>query len=189
MNNPVRLAAPNDIAVAAETLAAAFLDYPWTRYVIPEAGYASRLHALQELYLGHALKHGIVAVTHDLSGVAALLPSEAPEPEPLVIEQILALHGDRFDRLSAEKSGEQDSSSWSLETLGVHPGSQGQGFGGLLIQFVLDEARLRGAQAMYLETSDDRNVHLYDLFGFKVIHQTEPSDGPPVWAMRAKLLQ
>lgn len=63
----IRRARPEDIDAAAETLAAAFQDYPWTRYVIPAQYYETRLLTLQRKYLEHALKHGIVAVEQGLS--------------------------------------------------------------------------------------------------------------------------
>lgn len=63
MNIPSRLATGEDLTTAADVLAAAFHDYPWTRHVIPEEGYAQRLREIQYLYLSHALDQGFVAVT------------------------------------------------------------------------------------------------------------------------------
>ncbi|UNX55441.1 hypothetical protein MF406_04015 [Georgenia sp. TF02-10] len=72
------------------------MHYPWMRYVVPEADFTHRLRQLQLLYLGHAHEHGVVGVTEHLAGVVALLPPDAPEPAPEVVEQIVALHGDRI---------------------------------------------------------------------------------------------
>lgn len=95
----VRHAQPADLAAAADTLTTAFEYYPWTRYVLPERDYLARLRALQHLYLGYACEHGIVAVTGDSDGVIALLPPHAPDPAPAMVEEVVALHGERIDRL------------------------------------------------------------------------------------------
>lgn len=104
-----------DLDCAADTLADAFEDYRWTRHVLPEDDYLTRLRALQRLYPGYAHEHGIVAVTDNCGGVIALLAPDAPDPEPEMIEQVVSLHGDRIDRLghSVPQVG-----VWRLETLG-----------------------------------------------------------------------
>jgi ribosomal protein S18 acetylase RimI-like enzyme len=61
---------------------------------------------------------------------------------------------------------------WHLGPIGVHPDSQGRGVGQTLLgSFLktLDEQRLPA----YLETDVDRNVVLYEKFGFKVIAQAD----------------
>ncbi|MCT1514041.1 GNAT family N-acetyltransferase [Dietzia cercidiphylli] len=179
MSDP-RLASPDDLVPAARTLARAFADYPWTRHVIPEEGYAERLLTLQRLYLEHALRHGIVAVTEDRDGVIALLPPDAPDPDDAAIEQIVALHGDRIGRLG---DGSPPHDGWSLETVGVRPAAQGRRLGSALIVFALAEAARRGARAVRLETSDERNVRLYERHGFHVTGRRDHPDGPPVWDM------
>lgn len=179
MGDP-RLAAPDDLAPAAETLAQAFAHYPWTRHVIPEDGYAERLLTLQHLYLSHAHRHGMVAVTAGRDGVIALLPPDAPDPDDAAVEQIVALHGDRIGRLT---SGSTPNDGWTLETLGVRPAAQGRRLGSALLGFALDEAGRRGARTVGLETSDERNVRLYERHGFHVTGRRDHPEGPPVWHM------
>ena len=181
-----RLASVDDLPTCADTLAAAFEDYPWTRHVIPEEDYRGRLHDLQLLYLEHAHEHGIVALSGGGEGVIALLPPDCAEPAPEMIEQIVRLHGDRIDRL-----GHADASpgAWRLETLGVHPNSQGRGIASALLTFALAEAARRGGAAVTLETSDPRNVRLYERHGFRIDTHTSAGDGPPVWRMRAALVR
>lgn len=180
----VRHARPADLAAAADTLTAAFEHYPWTRHVLPEDDYLARLRALQHLYLGYACEHGIVAVTGDGEGVIALLPPHAPDPAPAMVEEVVALHGDRIDRLEQAPPPE---GAWRLETLGVRPERQGRGIASALIHFALSEVRARGDRAVALDTSDPRNVRLYERHGFGVTAHTDSGDGPPVWKMLASL--
>ncbi|MDX2358346.1 GNAT family N-acetyltransferase [Dietzia sp. PP-33] len=184
MTDP-RLASPDDLAPAAETLAEAFAHYPWTRHVIPEEGYADRLLTLQHLYLAHAHRHGIVAVDTGRDGVIALLPPDAPDPDDATLDQIVALHGDRIDRLA---HGSAPHDGWTLETLGVRPSAQGRRLGSALIGFGLDEAARRGARTVRLDTSDERNVRLYERHGFHVNDRSDRPGGPPVWHMEVDVL-
>lgn len=179
-----RLARPEDLDAAAETLTAAFQDYPWTQHVIPAQDYEQRLHQLQHLYLTHAKQQGIVVVTDAIEGVLALLPPDPPAPAPGVLEQILALHGERIDRLTQT---EGTPGAWRLETLGVHPESQGQGLATALLLFGLSTAVTHGAQRIELETSDPRNVGLYERHGFTVTSSTDLPGAPPVWHMENRL--
>ena len=178
----MRRATIEDLDAAADMLAEAFEGYPWTRHVLPEEGYEERLRALQLLYLRYAQAHGIVVVTDAADGVIALLPPDAPEPDDDMVEQIVALHGDRLDRLDQAPS---PSDAWRLETLGVRPASQGHGVAGALLGFALAAIAESGASEVRLETSDPRNVRLYERHGFRVVSHSEPAEGPQLWRMTA----
>lgn len=183
-----RLAGVDDLPTSAISLAAAFEHYPWTLHVIPEENYHQRLHDLQLLYLEYAHMHGIVAVVGNGEGVIALLPPDAPEPDPGMIDEIVRLHGDRIDRLDhADLPTDPPTGAWRLETLGVHPNSQGSGIASALLSFALTEAARRGGASVELDTSDPRNVRLYERHGFQTITHTDVGEGPPVWKMRANL--
>ncbi|MFC1473900.1 GNAT family N-acetyltransferase [Rhodococcus qingshengii] len=181
MNKPdIRIATTDDLILAADTLAAAFADYPWTRWVIPEESYTARLQELQHLYLQHAHRHGVVFLADDYAGVAALLPADAPMPADETMARIIDLYADRINRLSP---GEPTPGSWTLETLGVHPHKQGHGIGGRLIERAVEEVGARNAPVLALETSDLRNVRLYERHGFRISSHSAHSDGPEVWSM------
>ncbi len=180
----VRSAAEADLDPAAEVLALAFEDYAWTRWVLPEDGYEGRLRAVQRLYLGHALEHGIVLVGVDrrgtVDGVVAALPADAPPPSADVLASVVELHGDRIDRLQPSAALEHD---WSIETLGVRPDVRGRGLGGLLVRQVLGAVADHDGGTVHLQTSDERNVRLYERHGFAVVAETAPVDGPPTWTL------
>ena len=59
---------------------------------------------------------------------------------------------------------------WHVGPIGVHPELQGRGIGKALLGAFLDMADAQSTPA-YLETDVDRNVALYERFGFKVIDQ------------------
>ncbi|MFS0712533.1 GNAT family N-acetyltransferase [Microbacterium sp. 2P01SA-2] len=183
MTPRTRLAAENELDAAADALAAAFENYAWTRHVIPEDDYAWRLRELQLVYLWHAHAHGFVGITGRADGVIAVLPLDAPEPAPGVVDRVVQLHGDRLGRLGDATSEPGGPDAWRIETVGVVPARQGRGLASDLIRFALAEGARRGADRFALDTSDERNVRLYERHGFSVVSRVEPPEAPPVWSM------
>jgi ribosomal protein S18 acetylase RimI-like enzyme len=180
----IRQASTGDLPVAARTLALAFADYSWTRWTIPADDYAARLEELQALYLGHAVEHGLVFVDDDVRGVAAFLPPGAPPPADHVQARVGALHGDRVEALLAGALPPHPTPSWEFATLGVRPDARGSGLGAALIDAAVAEITARDPGGVIaLETSDDRNVRLYERHGFSVTARSSVVDAPPGYAM------
>lgn len=175
----IRPAAADDLDRAADVLAAAFDTYAWTRWTIPRDGYRDRLRELQRMYLGYALEVGVVLVDDGLRGVVALLPPQAPDPSPKFQERVAQLHGSRLAAVASAGIPPQPAVAWNLATVGVHPASQGLGLGAALVRAGLDAA----GGPVALETSDDRNVRLYERLGFSVTATTVVADGPVVHSM------
>ncbi|WP_439029541.1 GNAT family N-acetyltransferase [Gordonia terrae] len=174
-----------DLDDAASTLTAAFDAYPWTRWSIPADGYRDRLQRLQRMYLGYAVDHGVVLVTQDLSGVIAMLPPDTPEPDEQFQAEVADLHGDRLAAVARAHTPAPPEGAWNLATLGVHPESQGNGIGSALVRaglIVVDEKNPPRARVA-LETSDDRNVQIYQRAGFMVAATTPVDAGLVVHSM------
>lgn len=187
---PVRVARAGaaDLDAAAHTLAAAFDAYAWTRWSIPADDYTVRLGRLQRLYLGHALEHGIVFVggfgTDDVNGVIAILSPHAPAPSEQLQAQVAELHGARLAAIAAAQTPPFPAGVWNLATLGVHPQAQGHGLGAALIGTALAAVDAsQNAADTALETSDERNVRLYERAGFTRTATTRIQDGPTVYTM------
>lgn len=178
----LRDALPADIPAAARTLAAAFDDYPWTRWSIPEDRHAERLEELQSIYLEHALSCGVVLVSEGVDGVAALLPPHAPAPADAVQARIVRLLGDRFETFLSVELPPRPPEAWELATLGVAPSARGRGVGSALLAEGLRRVDAAGGSCV-LETSDARNVELYSRHGFAVTETTRIPDGPVVHSM------
>lgn len=179
----IRPAGPRDLASAAATLASAFADYPWTRWSIPAADHLDRLERLQRIYLGHALAHGVVLVDDAVDAVVALLPPDAPAPEQAAQQDVVRLHGDRLAALTEVELPARRQGSWDLATLGVRPGRRGAGLGSAAIRAALDAVAQRRGGWVTLETSDVRNVRLYERHGFTTVARTHVPLGPEVFSM------
>ncbi|GIG41748.1 N-acetyltransferase [Cellulomonas phragmiteti] len=182
----VRRAVADDVPRAAHVLAAAFAGYPWTDWVVPPDDRAARLTELQALYLTHAVRHGVVLVDEALNGVVALVPVDAPPPDDATWHAVAALHGDRLERLGAAEPPPPPPGAWTLAALGVLPAARGAGLGSRLVAAALADV---GDVPVVLDTSDPRNVGLYERHGFVVVARADVPDGPAVWSMVRPVLR
>lgn len=183
MTTSVRPATQADIPAAVNVLAAAFRDYPWTRWVIPNDDYPHRLAELQEIYLQLALKHGVVLVDSQVRAVTALMPPTAPTPPATIQKRIADLHGARLHAVANLDLPTSPSDAWTLATLGVVPEGQGAGLGTLVATAALQHLDEAGAPRVFLETSDARNVRFYERLGFALTGTNQTGDGPDVHSM------
>ena len=63
-----------------------------------------------------------------------------------------------------------------LLVIGVAAKFQGRGFGGKIMQVLIEKCEKLGIH-LYLETEVERNVEIYKRYGFKVIKQVSPYVG------------
>lgn len=184
MTYDIRPATAGDIPAAAHALTLAFAEYPWTEWTIPSDDHLGRLQELQSLYLGHALEHGLVVVDDAGRGVAAAVPPSAPAPSEHLQARVAELHGDRLPLLMAAALPPAPEGAWDFATLGVRPDARGGGLGTRLIDAVLTAIDAQDPHnTISLETSDERNVRLYERHGFVTSARTELQDGPVVYSM------
>ncbi|MFI9642341.1 GNAT family N-acetyltransferase [Micromonospora sp. NPDC051925] len=184
MSAHIRRATALDLPSAARTLAVAFHEYSWTRWSVPADDYPRRLEQLQALYLGHALEHGFVLVDDDRQAVAAFLPPDAPAPGEELQARVADLHGDRLAALMAAELPSRPKGAWDLATVGVHPDRRGAGLGSAVTAAGLALVDESGdPNGIALETSDERNVRLYERLGFAVTARTTIEGGPLVYSM------
>lgn len=178
----IRLANHTDLEAATKVLASAFADYAWTRWVLPTDRYQERLEEIQGLYLTYAFENGIVVVDDQVRAVAAFLPPNAPAPSDALQQRIAELHGSRLEALISLDLPQTPEKSWTLETVGVGPAFQGLGLGTAVLSHALAHIDAQDA-GVALETSDGRNVRLYERLGFKTTEVTTIPDGPVVFSM------
>ena len=189
----VRAAGPDDVPAAAEVLAAAFTDYPWTRWTVDADGHGERLRALHHLYLSAvAVPFGRVDLGEageELVGVAVWMPSTGVPDEvwQRVGPAASELAGHRAaaaaaaeEVLAARRPSERH---LTLASLGVVQHRQRQGLGGVLLAPGLDRAD-RDGLPVWLETSAEPNVRFYRHLRFAVVGVVDlPGGGPRTWLM------
>ena len=183
--------------MAIDVLTRAFHNYAELKYYFPTEIVRQRVsHYLLNIGLCTTMRYGEVYATPGWEGVAMWIQSQNyPVSSWRVLRSVplLALIGFAMNRgVLLKPFGEYLDSAhrrlapfphWYLETIGVDPCFQGQGFASKLVRPMLsriDKERL----PCYLETGEERNVPLYEHFGFKVLEKS-PFSGTPLvnWAM------
>jgi GNAT superfamily N-acetyltransferase len=190
----VRPAQPDDVPAAADVLADAFADYPWTRWTVDLDAHGQRLTGLFRLDLGTiALPYGHVDIGTTPEGpatVAVWLPSAAV-PEDVWAEVGAAsveLAGSRAAAAAAAEAvlapHRSSEEHLLLASVGVVRHQQGRGLGTAALSPGLDRADREGLPVR-LETSAESNVRFYRRLGFAVTDVVDlPDGGPRTWLMR-----
>jgi ribosomal protein S18 acetylase RimI-like enzyme len=75
-----------------------------------------------------------------------------------------------------------EESHWYLPMIGVEPNAQGRGLGAELMRHAVERCDREGAVA-YLESSNRRNISLYQRHGFDVMGEIRVGEAPLVTPM------
>lgn len=196
MENLYRLQ-KHDADRAGLTLTEAFQDDPVFNAIFEDATPEQR-QAFFTTPVQYGLKYGqVFAPSAQLEGVAAWVPGRYAE---MTIMRLIfsgafwtgmKMGMDVSQRMSTVlKPTDLDRIEFMrgrdytyLVIIGVAPQYQGQGFGGQLLQAVIDQSDKSGLP-VYLETETEENVQLYQHFGFTVMKVvTLPLIDLPMWEM------
>lgn len=86
-------------------------------------------------------------------------------------------------QLQVESLHPKEPAHWYLGYLGTRSTAQGKGIGSALLRHVLDEADANRTPA-YLESSNERNLTLYQRHGFAIVEEIRAlGAGPSIWRM------
>jgi len=185
-----RIAAEADAAEVGRILAAGFADDPVLTWVFEEPGRAAKLAGFFEFLAREALVP--LGATYLLPGsCAAWTPPDTPPWPPERGERFGAALGEmctphdlaRLDVLDTAMQEHHPSEPlWYLGAIATIPSSQGKGLGGALLDqslAVVDRANLPA----YLESSNPRNISLYQRHGFATIGLIDLPNGPALTKM------
>jgi GNAT superfamily N-acetyltransferase len=186
----VRAAGRGDAAETGQVLARAFYDDPVSRWVLLAEG--SRHQRLRRFFITElrheSLRHGAVEVARvdgRVTGAAVWFPPGASlGTEVSALPGYLRAFGRRLVIVSRYQSAAvstrpRDEPHWYLAYIGVDPARQGSGVGAALLRSRLQRCDQEGLPA-YLESSNLKNVPLYQHFGFQVTGTLGLPEGAPV---------
>lgn len=191
----VRQAKAADVGTVADILTDAFVTDPVLAWLLPPTVRRQR-RRMQMLWSETAKeyldKDKPIYLTEDGKGAAIWAPpgTWAPTTTQSLAELVPYLRIFRTSmpkamRFSTEVMGKHPRSPnhWYLYAIGAHPSAQGRGVGSTLLRDRLAEIDQSGEPA-YLESSNIRNVPLYQRHGFEVVEEiTVSGGGPTLWRM------
>jgi ribosomal protein S18 acetylase RimI-like enzyme len=195
----VRKATVADAPQVVDTLTAAFLDDPVFAYFLPKPNKrerGTRKYFRDQLRLVYLAKDNVY-LTDDGGGAAVWAPPDKWQ-QPLSVSlrglpnMVRSAGIGHVPTIFAgltlleNKHKEQEEPHWYLPYIGVAPSHQGRGYGGALLEHMLERCDEEGRPA-YLEASTERNRALYHRHAFEVLEEIRfPKGGPPMWPMWRK---
>lgn len=184
----VKTAQREDTQQVLNTLTLAFAADPAVRWMYPEAQqYLQYFSAFAYAFGGAAIARRTAFVSEGYSGAALWLPPDtAPDGEVLMalLQKSVAdrERADAFAVFEAMAGYHPDEPHWYLPLIGVDPARQGCGYGSAMLQQALRQCDDECLPA-YLESTNPRNIPLYERHGFEVIDAIRIGKCPPIFPM------
>jgi len=189
MTSPtVRTATEPDRRSVLDVITLAFAADPLVRWMFPDpARYLGAMPDSVDAFGGPGFAHGGVYVAGAFAGAAMWLPPGV-EPEGERLIRLVQANAPREVRGPATQVFEEmgkyhpHEPHWYLPLIGVDPAQQGRGLGAALMKQALERIDRERLPA-HLESSNPRNIPLYQRFGFEILGEIRVGDSPPVTPM------
>jgi ribosomal protein S18 acetylase RimI-like enzyme len=185
----VRIAGAADAAEVGRIFATGFADDPIMCWVFEEPRPA-KLAVFFEFLAREA--HVPLGACYLVDGACAAWtpPDQPPWPDERTARFVTTLAqtctGADLERLAvlddAMQAAHPAQRHWYLGVIGTEPAQQGRGLGTAVLAASLEAVDADGACA-YLESSNPRNVPLYERHGFEVTGRIDLPGGPPLIPM------
>lgn len=190
-NDKVKIATESEQDVVIDTLKLAFGSDPATRTAWPDPQkYLFNFTNFAKAFGGKAFDNKTAHYVGNYSGVALWLPPNVdPDAEALLglieettSEEVQGVVSQVFEKMGSYHPSEPH---WYLPLLGVDPLYHGKGLGSILLKYATDRFDNDNVLA-YLESSNPRNVPLYERHGFKMLGTIQINSFPPIFPMLRK---
>ena len=180
--------AASDEEHAINVIVLAFSADPAARRMFPDpTQYLRHFPKLVKAFGGKAFDHGTAYHVDGFIGAALWLPPDVhPDDEPLgeLIEETVAepVRPEVFAVIEQMANYHPGEPHWYLPLIGVDPIHQGKGLGTALMRHVLSRCD-REKKLAYLESSNAKNIPLYEREGFERIGTIQGGTWPPLYPM------
>lgn len=188
MSHGVRVAERSEKDEVLNTLMLAFSTDPCLRYLLwtPRALFTG-FRRFATAMGGAGLAAGTAWLAEDGAAAALWLPPGVESDRDAMMavigelarEEKLPVLGEVGDTMAQYHPHEPH---WYLAMIGVDPARQGRGLGSAILKESLRRCDEDGAIA-YLESSNPKNVPLYERHGFEVMGFVQPGDFPGLYPM------
>jgi ribosomal protein S18 acetylase RimI-like enzyme len=191
MDTAVRSARTEDESAVLDVITLAFAADPMTRWSMPDpARYLEVMPKVTRAFGSKGFAHGSVFITEGGTGAAMWLPpGVGPDSETLrallVEEASPEMLPDMEAIMSKMEAIHPKDPHWYLPMIGVDPAMHSRGLGSILMQQGLERCDKDGVPA-YLESSNPRNISLYERHGFEIIGRIQAGFSPTVTPMLRK---
>lgn len=185
----IRAARPDERDQAIGAIVLGFNSDPTLRWFYPRAGdYVAHIRAFTEVYAGRAFDHGTAYVTEGFEGASLWLPPGVNVDDEAFGRLLMStvrseIHGELREVATQIEHFHITEPHWYLPVIAVEPFHHGKGLGGALLAHTLAQIDKDGVPA-YLESSNQRNLSLYQRHGFEIIGEIQAGSSPVITPMR-----
>lgn len=188
----VTSATEQDRQAVVRTITLGFATDPMVRWFWPKAEtYLEVMPKFVDAFAGRAFKHGTGYCTEDVTAAALWLPpGVSPDHDTIgeivgasVAPDFLTDALPVFERMNACRP--VDTPYWYLPLIAADPFYTGRGLGAALMKHALRRCDEDGMTAI-LESSNPRNISLYERHGFEVIESIQIGSSPVMTPMIRK---
>lgn len=185
---PIKTATASDEDHIIAVVVLAFSADPVARWTYPDPHeYLRYFPDIVKAFGGKAFAHGTAYYVDGFSGAALWLP---PDVQPQEDEMIALLQRtvpeqnqeEVFSVLEQMGSYHPNEPHWYLPLIGVDPSLQGKGHGTALMKHALMPCD-RENRLAYLESTNSRNMPLYQRHGFELLGTIQAGSSPPIFPM------
>lgn len=184
----VRSATTRDQQAVVDVITLAFATDPMARWSFRDpATYLSAMPSVIRAFGGNGFAHGTAHLVDDGRAAAMWLPPGVePDHERLAAITEEHVSGPQLEAMSQvfEQMARfhPDGPCWYLPLIGVDPAWQGRGYGSALLRHALEQCD-RDHLPAYLESSNPKNLPLYERHGFVALGAIQAGDSPTVVPM------
>jgi ribosomal protein S18 acetylase RimI-like enzyme len=186
----VETATPADEAGVFATLTLAFSTDPATRWTWPDPrAYLASFPHLAKAFGGAGFAHGSAHRIGSMGAALWLPPGVGADTAALgalmqsTADPSTAVDGAQIMQQMASYHPKEP--HWYLPLIGTDPAHQGKGLGGALMRHATDICDSDGVLA-YLESSNLRNIPLYQRHGFEILGTIQSGRSPVITPMLRK---
>ena len=184
----IRSASRDEEEAVSALVTLAFATDPMTRWSLRDARtYLAVMPDLIRAFGAAAYDSDSAYVSDDFGGVAMWLPPGI-QPDVEMLDRLIRTHADPSILPDVEGIFEAmalyhpEVPHWYLPLIGTDPARQGQGIGGALMHHALARCD-RDGTAAYLESSNPRNIPLYQRHGFEILGTIQVGSSPVLTPM------
>ena len=181
----VKSADANLRASAISTIVLGFAADPMARWAWPDSSeYLRIMPRFVNAFGGRAFEHGTAYITERARAAALWLPPGV-EPDEAEMDAV-TLRPEISEDLAVIQQGMAEhhprEPHWYLPLVAADPNWIGQGLGTSLMKHALRRCDEEGIEA-YLESSNPRNISLYQRLGFRIIGRIQSGSSPVLTPM------
>lgn len=173
---------------AVSVILTAFGTDPAARWLYPNPHrYLTHFPAFIRAFAGKAFEAGSAYYVEGFAGAALWLPPDVHADEDALtrlFEETVAddKKADLFAVFEQMENYHPTEAHWYLPMIGVDAFRQGYGYGSALMRHALAVCD-RDDRLAYLESSNPRNISLYQRHGFEVLGTIQVGSSPPIFPM------